>query len=127
MARILIASEDMACAEILSAELSGQGHAVTVATDGHDAYERALAEQPEIVFLDIPLQVFNGYEVCRMLRDDPEIPRNLPIICLATPDVKDRLLEKAGFTETIPKQHEAWEIQEILSRHLVAIVSESPR
>lgn len=127
MARILVASEDMACAEILAAELGGQGHAITVASSGYEAHQRALAEQPEIVFLDIPLQVFNGYEVCRMLRDDPEIPKNLPIICLTTPDVKDRLMEKAGFTEAIPKQHEAWEIQEVLSRHLVAIASESPR
>lgn len=120
MGRILIASSDHGLVEILSAELAGEGHEVECAYDGQDAYSLALAGNPDVVFLEVSLPVFNGYETCRMLRGDPDIPSTLPIIFLTTPDADRKAMQKAGATDYLPKQHEARELRELLTRHLSA-------
>jgi CheY-like chemotaxis protein len=44
------------------------GHTVSVAYHGLEALEKAAAERPDVVLLDIGLPELDGYEVCRRLR-----------------------------------------------------------
>jgi len=118
MANILIAGGDTASLAVIEAELSAQGHQVISAVDGQDAYERVLAEIPDAVFLEANLPVFNGYETCQLLRGDPQVPPGLPIFVLTAADVDGRALQKVRPTGTLPKRHQAWELQELLSKHL---------
>jgi two-component system chemotaxis response regulator CheY len=41
------------------------------ASDGFEAVEHALAERPEVIFLDVDMPRLNGIEACRRLRSDP--------------------------------------------------------
>lgn len=118
MATILIAGEDIGCLAILESELSAEGHEVITAPNGQDAYDRALGAALDAVFLELNMPVFNGYETCRLLRDDPDVPPGLPIILLTSTDVNERAMEKAGPTDRLPKRHQAWELRELLSKHL---------
>lgn len=124
MPKALLATEDVACSEIMEAEISSQGYDVVVADNGKDAYDLTLSESPDIVFLDMPLPVFDGLETCRMLREDPDVPRTLPIIFLTTLDTDQRRIKSAGATDSLPKTHEAWEIQDLLVRYMDAILPE---
>lgn len=118
MGRILIASNDQGLLDILCAELHGEGHEVECASNGQEACECALSGNPDLVFVDPSMPVFNGYEICQILRGDPDIPRTLPIIFLTTPDAQRKTMNQVGATSCLPKRHEAWEVRELLCKHL---------
>jgi CheY-like chemotaxis protein len=66
------------------------GHALTMdradlevisAKDGPSGIQRAKAEQPAVIILDIMMPKMDGYEVCQRLKADPET-RDIPVIML---------------------------------------------
>ncbi len=54
---------------------------MSVAWDGIEAIKKAYTEKPDLVILDIEMPKINGYQVCRLLKDD-EYTRQIPIIML---------------------------------------------
>jgi signal transduction histidine kinase len=66
--RILVVDDNRDAAESLAMLLRTVGHAVSVAHDGTHGLEKALAERPETILLDIGLPGLDGYEVCRRAR-----------------------------------------------------------
>jgi len=46
---------------------------ILTASDGQEGMDIIRRERPEIVFLDIMMPKMNGYEVCRMVMDDPTL------------------------------------------------------
>lgn len=121
MGKILVAGTDQRTMEVLSTELEAEGHELFEAKDGHEAHELALAEQPDLIFLDPKLAVFNGYELSTMLRGDPDVPAELPIVFLAPRNTDSKALAKAGVTRCLPKRHELWELRDLLAKHLGAV------
>jgi len=63
----------------LKFNLEARDYTVVAAYDGETGYQKALAEKPDLVILDLMLPKLNGYEVCKILKK--EIP-DLPIIML---------------------------------------------
>jgi len=61
--------------------LAQQGFRVEFATDGQDAVDKALALQPDVIFMDVSLPVFDGWEATRRLRAD-ERTRKIPVVML---------------------------------------------
>jgi len=118
MAKVLIAGEPGNPIDVLEAELSGQGIEVVMAVTGLEAYEAALREKPDAVFLTARMPVFDGLAVCRMLRDDPDVPNDLPVFLATSADVDPKAVERAGVTEVVGTRHEASELRELLARHL---------
>jgi len=53
------------------------------ASSGMEAVERALAEHPELILMDVVMPGMDGFEVCRRLRAE-EATRNTPIILVTT-------------------------------------------
>jgi CheY-like chemotaxis protein len=53
------------------------------ATSGAEALERALAERPELILMDVVMPGMDGFEVCRLLRAQ-EATRTTPIILVTT-------------------------------------------
>jgi signal transduction histidine kinase len=66
--RILVIDDNRDAAGSLALLLRLGGHTVTVAHDGGQGLELAMAQRPEVIFLDIGLPVLDGYEVCRQAR-----------------------------------------------------------
>lgn len=60
------------------------GHSVDYAADGASGVSRALAEQFDVVILDLMLPRLDGWEVCRRIR--AEVPRHLPLLMLTARD-----------------------------------------
>jgi len=117
MAKVLIATNDSGVLDTLAAEIQGEGHEVDCAADGQEAYDQVLGSCPDLIVLDPALPVFDGYEICRILRDDPDVPERIPILFLTTADSDQRSMERAGGTDSLPKQHEAWQVRELLTRY----------
>ena len=54
---------------ILRARLSKRGYQLVEAHDGEEALQVALADQPNVLVLDVMMPRLNGWEVCKYLRD----------------------------------------------------------
>jgi CheY-like chemotaxis protein len=119
MATILLASGNGRCIELLTAELEAEGHRVVAADTGHEAYESAIAELPELVFLDASLAVFDGLETCQMLRNDPAVPPKLPIYLLTDAPLDPRIVERTGLTGCISRVHDTQIVRDLLAAHAV--------
>ena len=72
--------EDIAALIKLQAELSG--YKVAVETDGLNGFRAIERESPEIIILDIMLPGMNGLDVCRKVKNTPEL-KHIPIILIS--------------------------------------------
>ena len=120
MANVIIASTDAELLAILGAELSALGHCVIEAVNGQEAYESAVGQQADLVFVDASLPVFSGLETCALLRDDPELSPRLPVLLLSDDPLDSRMVEHARLTGVFAKKHAMHEVADLLARHLGA-------
>jgi DNA-binding response OmpR family regulator len=68
MARILVVDDEPHIVDVVSAYLVREGHVVSTASDGEAAIERARADEPDLVVLDVMLPLRSGFDVLRELR-----------------------------------------------------------
>jgi CheY-like chemotaxis protein len=79
--RVLLVEDHEEIWDFLSRRLQRRGHQVVVAMDGQAGLDRARAERPDIVLLDMNLPVMDGWTAARALKDDPQTAA-IPIIAL---------------------------------------------
>jgi DNA-binding response OmpR family regulator len=73
-ARILVVDDDPTVSEVVTRYLQHDGYVVETVGDGRVALDRALAEPPDLVVLDLMLPGLDGLEVCRRLRALAPVP-----------------------------------------------------
>ena len=89
-AKILIIEDETDLVKALAMRLKAEGYQVAFVTDGNSALERARAEKPDLILLDICLPGPNGFEVFQQLREDPAM-EHIPVIFLtARSSMEDR-------------------------------------
>ena len=89
MPRILIIEDELPMRTALADLLTSEGHRVLVAADGADGLARALAEQPDLVLLDVMMPRLDGFALAGELR---RLGRSTPILMLtAKGQVDDRV------------------------------------
>jgi DNA-binding response OmpR family regulator len=89
LSKILVVEDDLTLLETLEYNLSGEGYEVITAADGLTALEVAREEEPDLIVLDLMLPHLDGFEVCRILRRET----NVPILMLtARTDEVDRVV-----------------------------------
>jgi DNA-binding response OmpR family regulator len=71
---ILIVEDEASIASFIAMYLKKAGFAVRVAPNGEDAIEKAIAEGPSLVVLDLMLPDMDGIEVCRRVRQRSDVP-----------------------------------------------------
>lgn len=74
MKSILIVEDDQTLRETLALNLTEEGYEVLTAEDGEEGLDKARAENPSLIILDVMLPKLDGLTVCRMLRRDMEVP-----------------------------------------------------
>ncbi len=80
-AKILVVDDEPEAIELLVFNLEQAGFEVLSAADGTEALQKARAEQPALIVLDLMMPEMDGLEVCRILKRAPETA-NIPIIML---------------------------------------------
>lgn len=103
---VLIVEDDENIRELYKAALSGAGLHVIVAENGKQGVEKALAEHPKVILMDIMMPEMNGHEAVREIRRDAW-GKNAKIIFLTNmSDAEDvvRAIEE-GSEEYIVKAH----------------------
>ncbi|MFI4957567.1 MAG: response regulator [Lysobacterales bacterium] len=81
---------------VLQNVLRGQGYRVTLATDGRQGFQRALALQPDLILLDVRMPGLDGFATCRLLKEAPR-SQHIPIIFLSSAGALEERLE--GLTQ----------------------------
>ena len=71
--RILVVDDDEQNVELLEAYLADAGYQVLKALDGTSALQRVADDRPDLILLDIMMPDISGYEVCRRVRENPEV------------------------------------------------------
>ncbi len=72
--KILVVEDEPALQETLAYNLTSQGYQVESAHDGKEGIEAARRLQPDLIILDIMLPILDGFEVCRILRQEMDVP-----------------------------------------------------
>jgi diguanylate cyclase (GGDEF)-like protein len=79
--KILVVEDEPGILKVLRRILNLRGYRVVEATDGSRGIERAAAEKPDLVLLDVMMPGMNGFDVCRSLRENLETAM-IPIVML---------------------------------------------
>jgi len=77
--RILVVDDETQLVEMVKMRLEASGYEVLSAYDGQEALDKARAEKPDLIVLDLMLPKLDGYKVCRMLKFDEKY-KSIPII-----------------------------------------------
>lgn len=104
MPRILIIDDDVTITELMKALVKMEGHEATTVNDSLQAMEVARTMQPDLITLDLMMPGLTGFELCKLLSDDPKLSRT-PIIIVSAkddPESRERALQ-AGAREFITK------------------------
>jgi CheY-like chemotaxis protein len=95
---VLIVDDDPFIRKLVATTLGDVGdYKLVEASDGREALELAVAELPEIVFLDIDMPELDGLEACRRLRASPRTAESTIVMLTAAASLDaERAAEDAG-------------------------------
>lgn len=74
MRRVLIVEDELSIAELERDYLEIEGFEVNIATDGKSGLDAALSHKHDLIILDLMLPYINGFELCKEIRKETEIP-----------------------------------------------------
>ncbi len=74
MSRILVVDDEPTLVATVKFNLEKEGYDVIVASDGDQALASFRASTPDLVILDLMLGNMHGFEVCRALRKESNVP-----------------------------------------------------
>ena len=74
MEKVLIIEDDELIAELERDYLEAGGFQVEIALDGTSGLEKARKEEYDTIVLDVMLPGKSGFEICRELRRDQDLP-----------------------------------------------------
>lgn len=85
--KILLIDDSMTQLEMLKLQFLKAGFEVVTASDGGEGYRKVFETIPDLVLSDIVMPNLNGYQLCRLLKND-EITKKIPVVLLTVLDKK---------------------------------------
>ena len=87
--KILVVDDDPTLTTLVSKCLETNGYEVTAVTEAADGLDYAMKNDPDLIVLDVMMPVINGFNFCRLLKQE-EDKKDIPIILLTSRDqIKD--------------------------------------
>lgn len=106
--KVLVVDDDINIAELLRLYLEKEGFTVVLCDNGLRAVELQKSESPNIILLDIMLPGLDGWQVCREIRKDSDVPI---IMITAKSETFDKILGlELGADDYVSKPFDAKEV-----------------
>ncbi len=117
--RILLVDDSKTQLIRLQMSFEKMGFEVLTAGDGLEGVSRAIVDKPDIVVSDIMMPELNGYQLCRLLKNDKKTS-HIPIILLTSLDQRqDRFWGiRAGADQYIVKDSDLFGLEEAIQELL---------
>lgn len=124
---ILVIEDEQNINDILTFSLGKEGYKTLSALDGISGLELALTENPDLILLDVMLPGMDGFEVCKKIREQSQVPI---IMLTAREDEVDKVLGlELGADDYITKPYSMREltarVKANLRRSAAQVVPES--
>jgi DNA-binding response OmpR family regulator len=88
---ILVVDDEIKNSKLIEALLAPRGYKIFKAFNGKEAVDRAKEHSPDLILMDVMMPVLNGFEACRILKEQPET-RHIPVVFMtALGQVEDRV------------------------------------
>lgn len=80
--KILLADDSLTIQKVISITFSSEDYELTIVGDGDSAVKKAKEARPDLILADVAMPGKSGYEVCNIIKSDPELS-NTPVMLLA--------------------------------------------
>ena len=104
MAKILIVDDDILITGLMQTLVTIDNHEAIIVNDSNEAMDLAVSENPDLITLDLMMPGLSGYDLCELLRANPQFHQTPIVVISAKEDTQSK--EKAlrlGATEYITK------------------------
>ena len=118
MAKILLVEDDPFLTNMYKTRFQGEGHEVTVASDGETALTLLKQAPPQLVILDVMLPKLGGFSILEEMQKSEEL-KKVPVIVLSNLANEDSITKakEYGVKEFLTKaQHTPTEILEVIKK-----------
>ncbi len=117
MPKILIVDDDVTITELMKALMIMEGHQPTTVNDSTKALEAASSVQPDLITLDLMMPGLSGFDLCKLIHEDPRFA-SVPIMIVSARDdheskekakevgAKDYLTKPFGVNDLLQKVKE---------------------
>jgi two-component system, cell cycle response regulator len=116
---ILIVDDNPQNLQIIGEKIEQTGYDTAIATNGNQAYDFAKINQPDLMLLDIMMPMVDGFEVCRLFKNN-SITRDIPIIFLTARTNYDDITKafELGAVDYVLKPFNLLELKARIKTHL---------
>lgn len=111
--KILLIDDSITQLEMLKRQLTKANFDVITAKDGGEGYQKVFETAPDLILSDIMMPNLNGYQLCRLLKNNPGT-KEIPVILLTVLDKKiDKFWgRESGADKFISKTADCGEIEQ---------------
>jgi DNA-binding response OmpR family regulator len=122
MAKIMIVDDDVQAASLLERVVKMNGHQSVAVNKSIDAMETAKSYNPDLFLLDLMMPGINGFDLCKLLREDSKFA-NKPIIVVSALEDKESKTKayNAGANEYVTKPFNIIELAEKIDTLLASV------
>lgn len=117
--RVLIVDDTPKNIQVLGTILKQENYQINIAINGKQAIEMAQKVLPDIILLDIMMPEMDGFEACKILKEDP-LTQNIPIIFLSAKNEAEDIIKglELGASDYVTKPFNAAELLARVNTHL---------
>lgn len=121
---ILIVDDTIKNIQLLGNMLRNKGYNISVAASGKEALESVKIKSPDLILLDIQMPEMDGFEVCKILKSNPET-KEIPIMFLTAVTDPEKLVYgfELGAVDYITKPFNPAELYARVATHLEIKIS----
>jgi DNA-binding response OmpR family regulator len=118
MAKILIIEDDPQALEMLRFRFEKAGYEVSEALDGDEGLMKSL-RLPDLIFLDIRIPKIDGWQLCKMLKNEPRT-LHIPVVILTgcSQPIQEQYGKVCGADAYLTKPWNAKELMNLAKRLL---------
>ncbi len=103
--KVLVVDDEPHIIKLVESRLKANGYAVITASNGLEGYEKAKAQKPDIILMDITMPQMSGKDALKKLKEDKETA-SIPVIMLTGRSGADDIVEcltKGGALDYVVK------------------------